>query len=304
MSELGTVLVTGATGEIGGALLGRLLPRAEVRVLSRRPRPSSGTARWIAGDLRDPGSLARACDGADRVLHMAALTHSRRRAAYYRVNTDGTANLLRAAADAEVRRFVHVSTRAIGADGGAYSHSKELAERQVEASGLPWVILRPAEVYGGGRDPIAGLARALAERAFAPILGDGGARLSPVHVDDLTPALVAALDRDRAEGQRYVLAGPEEMTYLELVVRLERILGLPPRRRVHVPLAAARLAIGLANLLSVGGYVPDQIPRLLLPKSSDVSAAVRDLGFSPRSLEDGVAALRDAGRLNAGRLAA
>ncbi len=299
MSELGTVLVTGATGEIGGAVLGRLASRAEVRVLSRRPRQSSADARWVAGDLREPDSLERACRGARRVLHMAALTHSRRRADYFEINVQGTANLLRAAAGAGVERFVHVSTRAVGAGGGGYSHSKELAERQVEAAGLPWVILRPAEVYGGGRDPILELARSLAERSFVPILGDGGTRLSPVHVDDVAPALVAALERDGALGRRYVLAGPEEMTYLELVARLEQALGLPRRRRVHVPLVAARLAIALASWLNAGGYVPDQIPRLLLVKSSDISAAVRDLGFLPRPLEDGVAALKGAGRLAA-----
>ncbi len=285
-------LVTGASGEIGGRLIEQLALVAEARILSRRPRASGGDGIcWVGGDLRDPAALSRACRGVESVLHMAALTHSRRGADYFKINTEGTANLLRAARDAGVARFVHVSTRAIGAAGGAYSHSKELAENAVEAADLPWVILRPSEVYGGdGGDPIRSIADSLKKRSFVPILGDGGYRLSPVHVDDVVAALIEALYRPQAPGRKYVLAGPEEMSYLELVERLERALDLPARRRVFVPVAAARLAIGIAGRLGLGGYVPDQIPRLLVAKSCDVSAAARDLDYSPRALEDGLTA--------------
>ncbi len=287
-----TLLVTGATGEIGGALIERLTERWEVRVLSRRSRlDGNGSMRWVRGDLADVDSLRRACEGAKTVLHMAAVTHSRSSDDYLRVNVDGTERLLRAAEAAGAGRFVHLSTRAIGATGGGYSHSKELAERQVKAAEVPWVILRPAEVYGGGGDPILALAQTLRARPFVPILGDGSYRLSPVYVDDVVDSIVAALACREAPGRTYVLAGPEEMTYLELVGRLEEILDLPRRWRLHIPLAAARLAIRAASLLGVGGYVPDQIPRLLLEKSSDNSAAVRDLGFAPRSLEEGLKAL-------------
>jgi 2-alkyl-3-oxoalkanoate reductase len=290
---LSGLLVTGATGEIGGALIERLGAWPEVRVLSRRPRrDDGGPVRWVQGDLADADSLARACSGVATVLHMAAVTHSRRAGDYLAVNVDGTARLLHAAEAAGAGRFVHLSTRAIGAAGGAYSHSKELAERAVRAAAVPWVILRPAEVYGGGGDAVAALARALGARRVVPILGDGSYRLSPVYVDDVIDAVVAALDAPAAVGRTYVLAGPDEMTYLELVERLEEALGLPRRRRVHVPLAAARLLIFAASRLGVGGYVPDQIPRLLLDKSSDSAAAVRDLGFAPRSLAEGLRGLK------------
>ncbi len=285
-----TLLVTGAGGEIGGSLIERLAPAAEVRVLSRRPRPSSDdVVRWVEGDLRDPASLSRACEGVELVLHMAALTHSRRPADYFTINVEGTANLLRAVRDTGIARFVHVSTRAIGVAGGAYSHSKELAERAVEAADLPWVILRPSEVYGGtGKDPVLQIASSLEQRSFVPILGDGSYRLSPVHIGDVVTALIEALDRPDVVGRKYLLAGPEEMTYLELVERLEQVLELPARRRIHVPIAIAKLAITLASRLGLGGYVPDQIPRLLVAKSCDISAAFRDLDFSPRTLDDGL----------------
>ena len=125
-----------------------------------------------------------------------------------------------------------------------------------------------------------------------PILGDGSYRLSPVHVEDVVGAIVAAVDAPGIEGRTYVLAGPEELSYLELVGRIEKILDLPRRRRIHLPVTLARVAIWAASRLGVGGYVPDQVPRLLLPKSADNSAAMRDLAYSPRSLEDGLRAAR------------
>lgn len=286
-----TLLVTGATGEIGGSLIARLKRRGKVRVLSRRPRQGSGdSVWWVEGDLLDPDSLARACRGVEVVLHMAAVTHSRRPADYFAVNVEGTGNLLRAARDAGAGRFVHMSTRAIGIAGGPYSHSKELAEREVKAADLPFVIIRPAEVYGAGSDPIRSLASSLRARSLVPILGDGSYRLSPVYVDDVVDGVVTALDRPEAAGRAYVLAGPEEMTYLEIVERIEKTLELPARRRIFVPVALAKIAIHGAALLGLGGYVPDQIPRLLLAKSCDISAAARDLGFSPRTLEHGLGA--------------
>ena len=282
------VLVTGATGEIGQPLLDQLERSRVVRVLSRRPPPNGERAtEWVQGDVNDPETLVRACEGADPVLHMAAVTHARRTADYFRVNITGTANLIDAARRAGVHRLVFVSSRAIGAAGGAYCHSKELAESIVRKSGLEWVIHRPAEVYGiGTGDPIYSLVSSLRSRSWVPIPGDGSARLSPVHVADVTDAIIASLDRPAAAGKTYVLAGPEEMTYLELVSRLESLLQLSSRRRMHIPFPVMKLSARTMGRFAPGGLVPDQIPRLLLAKSTDNSAAIHDLGFAPGRLEE------------------
>ena len=283
-----TVLVTGATGEVGRPLLGQLERSRVVRVLSRQPPANGATAtEWIRGDLSDPETLVRACEGADPVLHMAAVTHARRTADYFRINVTGTANLIDAARRAGVRRFIFVSSRAIGAAGGAYCSSKELAESIVRSSGLDWVIHRPAEVYGiGTGDPIYPLVSSLRARSWVPIPGDGSYRLSPVHVADVTDAIVESIGSPAAHGRTYMLAGPEEMTYLELVCRLESLLRLSPRRRIHIPLAVVKLAAHAMGRFAPGGIVPDQIPRLLLAKSTDNSAATQDLGFAPGRLEE------------------
>jgi NADH dehydrogenase len=294
-----TLLVTGATGDLGIRLLHDLAARGEVvRASTRQPlsamripaeTETDSTIEWVQADLLDPPSLRRACQGVRALVHMAALTHAPRAAAYHEVNVRGTEQLLTAAAEAGVELLLYVSTRAVGESGGAYSHSKALAEECVRAGGLPWIIIRPAEVYGtGGRDPVLSLATSLRDRSFVPVLGDGSYALSPVHVQDTLAAIVRAVDLAEARGRTYVLAGPEELTYLELIERVERMLDLPRRRRIHVPLCAARILFGTLGRMGIGPYVPDQIPRLLLAKSADITAARRDLDFQPRDLESGL----------------
>jgi NADH dehydrogenase len=165
-----------------------------------------------------------------------------------------------------------------------------LAEERVRSASVPWVIFRPAEVFGGGgRDPILALVETVRTQTFVPILGDGSYELSPVHVDDVVAAVVRSLDVARAIGSVYTLAGAEAMSYLRLVERIERFLGLPrPRVRVRVPVALARLVVSLNAALGRAGLVRDQIPRLLLPKSADSSRAARDLGYEPVVLEKGL----------------
>lgn len=282
------LLVTGATGEIGYTMLERLTPHGTLRVLSRQSRSDTADDRfqWVLGDLQDRPSLSRACEGVDMVLHMAAVIHARREADYFAVNVAGTSNLLQSAEMAGAERLVYVSTRAIGESGGAYSHSKHLAEKMVRESRIPTTIIRPAEVYGGrGNDPILRLAKTLQRRSWVPILGDGSHRVSPVHVADVVEAIARALSSPDAVGKTYILAGPEEMTYLEMVEHLESIMGVSRRRRIHVPIPVARLILLVSSRLGLGDYVPDQIPRLLLDKSSDYTAATRDLCFVPARLE-------------------
>ncbi|MBL4847353.1 MAG: NAD-dependent epimerase/dehydratase family protein [Planctomycetes bacterium] len=285
-----TILLTGGTGELGLSLLSGLAQVEAVWAISRQPRLAlePGT-KWLVADLLDPPALESACRGVRVVIHMAAATHSAQSAPYFDCNVQGTANLLSAAERAGVELFVHISTRAIGAAGGAYSHSKELAEQAVKKSQLAWVILRPAEVYGtGGRDPVLSLAQSLRKHSFVPILGAGQHELSPVCIEDVRDAILRCVQRPVAQGHTYVLAGPQRLTYLELVERLEGLLGLSPRRRIFIPLPIARMVFALSGSLGIGPYVPDQLPRLLLPKSSDIREAARDLDYEPRVIEAGL----------------
>jgi nucleoside-diphosphate-sugar epimerase len=286
------LLVTGP-GKLGARLL-RQLARQGVtgRVLHRRAAldlPAGWESR--RADLTDPRSLTGVCAGCDAILHLAALTHTNEPQRYERVNAAGTGSLLAEARQAGVRRFIHVSSRAIDPNGGAYSRSKIHAEALVREAGIPWTILRPGEIYGAGGEGLSAVIERARAGRWIPIVGDGGYLLAPVFVDDVVDGLCAAV-RTPAAGRLFHVAGPEEITYLRLVERLAAHFGTRPVR-VRVPGA---LLHGAARLLA---FLPlrhpplyaDQIPRLLSPKPYEITAAAAELGWKPRRLEEGLASL-------------
>ena len=286
----GTVLVTGAAGAVGAALLDVLRAASwRSRCLEHR-RAVRGADEIVRGDLADPPSLARAVDGVDAVLHLAALTHARRPRSYAEVNVGGTTALVEAFRRSQARRLVLVSTRAVSPRGGAYSVSKLRAEKVVRALGPRQAIVRLPEVYGaGGAEGVDRLVSLAAAGRTLALPGRGGHEVSPVLVDDVVGPLVAALDADPAAGRIYTLAGPP-MTMRSFAEACVAAFG--SGRIVHVPISALAVASTLARVAPLPLY-PDQLHRLLAPKPGHSPEAHADLGFRPRDVEEGLAVTRE-----------
>ncbi len=265
-----TVLVTGAAGGLGRALIPVLRSRDwRVRALVHK-RPVETADEQVPGDLGDVDGLLRATDGADAVVHLAARTHARRAADYFEANVEGTRRLLAA----RVPRFVHVSSRAIGAGGGGYSDSKREAERLVERSDAEWVIVRLPEVYGaGGAEGVDRIIDGARRGGAIPLVGRGDDEVCPVHVDDVTAALAAALDTP--PGRTYTLAG-ECMTTRSFAETCVAAFG--GGRIVRVPVSAVRM-LGLAARVAPLPIYPDQLARLQAPKPAPSPEAAAELGF-------------------------
>jgi NADH dehydrogenase len=281
------VLVTGAAGGVGGALLPVLRAQGwRVRCLVHR-RPVPGADEIVAGDLADAASLHAAARGADAVLHLAARTHARRAGDYAEANVEGTRRLLDAARGAGAGRFVLVSTRAIDESGGAYSRSKRAAERLVEGSGLRWSVVRLPEVFGAGsREGVDDIIARARRGAPIPVVGRGSDVVCPLHVDDVTGPLAAALGAPA--GSIYTLAG-ECLTVREFARACQRAFGRSIRI-VGVPRPALR-ALSLAARVAPLPLVPDQLARLDAPKPHGTPEAEADLGFAPRPLAERLAQL-------------
>ncbi|MEP7013116.1 MAG: NAD-dependent epimerase/dehydratase family protein [Acidobacteriota bacterium] len=286
------VLVTGP-GKLGRPLLAALHRQGVTGTVLQRSPADSLPPGWrsVSADLTQPESLLGAAENCDQVLHLAAVTHSNRIDRYEEVNASGTGNLIAEARRAGVPRFTLVSTRAISLEGGAYSRSKIHAEERVRQSGLAWNILRPAEVYGAGGEGISALIERCRTGRWVPIVGDGGARLAPIFLDDVVEGILRAV-RAPDCGAVLDLAGPEEMTQLELTGRLAAYFGTKPFT-VRVPaglLEFAARAFAVLPLQKPPIYV-DQVARLLSPKSHDIEGAFRRLAFRARPLEEGLDAL-------------
>lgn len=293
MSERPVVLVTGASGALGAPLLRELRGRGwRTRALVHR-QPVEHADERVRGDLGDGGSLRRAAEGADAVLHLAAVTHARDPRTYEEGNVRGTEALVDACRRMAVRRFVLVSTRAVSESGGAYSRSKLRAEEIVRASGLPSVVVRLPEVYGaGGGEGVDGILLRAARGRPIPLVGRGLDEICPVLLADVLPAVASSLESTVALGRTYTLAGPclSTRAFAEACVEAlgsrSRLVGLP------APAVAALSR--LARVLPLPIY-PDQLERLRAPKPRASPEALDDLGFSPRPVREGLRGLKPAG---------
>ena len=199
-------LITGSSGFVGRALLARLATFNQrpplLRLLERRPTEPPTVFQSCAGDLGDPQSLRRACEGIDTVIHLAGIAHvgSAASAEARAINLDGSLSLLRMAIDAGVRRFVFLSSTLSSDQSIQYGRDKHAVEEALLASAaagsIEVVILRAVNIYGVGmRGNIAAMIR-LISSGVLPRLPKLTNRLSLVGVDDVVSALLLAATLD------------------------------------------------------------------------------------------------------------
>jgi NADH dehydrogenase len=242
------VLVTGATGFVGPKVANAIVDAGhEVRVLERKPGSWSKAGircqEAVQGDMTDPQSLHTATSGRDVVVHLVAIRQGRPEA-FQQVMVEGTRSLIEAAKEAGVKRFVLMS--ALGTteetkDLVPYYGAKWQQEKDLEASGLEYVIFRPSFVFGrdGGILPTF---RKLAKLApVTPITGSGEQRIQPIWIDDLATYFAAAADKPEAANQLFELGGPDAVSWNEFWERLKQALGVRRRPSVHVPMSVMRL---------------------------------------------------------------
>jgi NADH dehydrogenase len=173
-------------------------------------------------------------------------------------------------------------------NGGGYSRSKLEAEQSIKKSGMKWLILRPSEVYGQrAGDSINRLIRWIQRYIFVPVIGTGTCKLSPVFIDDVVSAIASSIFKKELENETIVLAGPEELTYDDLVDRVAAYFGVK-RFKLHLPVGLIRLGMTVMPKLGMNILVPDQISRLLCNKSFSIDLAKEKLDYSPRVLEEGI----------------
>jgi NADH dehydrogenase len=281
------ILLTGATGNVGSAVLRRLTASGErVRCLVRDPR-GLGAERvrvHIAlGDLSDPTSFRNAMRGVDTVVHLAASIRDQPRASIEELNAIATLRLVRAAERAKAKRFVFFS--AIGAslhERSRFFRAKALAEQAVAESDIPSITFAPSIVYSPD-DPWMTLLRRLSLLPALPVSGSGQARYQPIWADDAAAAVTAALDRDFNHPVRFELAGPEVLTYDGIAREALRAWGRR-RRLLHVPLPVVRAGLrGLETVARKRVFATWEEAELMeIPMTSERGTAdAESLGVTP-----------------------
>ena len=251
------ILLTGATGTVGAALLPRLTARAEpVRCLVRDPRRLGDQrvrVQIALGDLADPPSFRNALRGVKTVVHLAASIRDQPRASIEELNAMATLRLVRAAERAGVERFLFFS--ALGATHHSrtrFFRAKALAREAVERASFETAVFAPSIVYAPG-DPWLTLLERFSYLPAVPVSGSGRALYQPIWAEDVADSVAAALAATAPARRRsFELAGPQTLSYDEIVRVAVGSLGRR-RRLLHVPLPLVRQSLRLLRRLAGPG---------------------------------------------------
>ena len=301
------IVVTGAAGFVGSHVVPALAdaghdvvglvrgPGAGARVTARLSPDQRPRFSWRDGDVTRRDTLPATFQGADAVVHLAAIPRDRDGGASVRlVNTEGTRNVVAAAREAGVDRFVHLGAMGVADDPDLhFASSKARAIAIVRDSGLDWTVLSPSVMFGprdGFFNLLAGLVRL--SPGVVPITGRGEARFQPFAIADLARVVVRSLADPDTVGHEYLLGGPRYWTYREMVEEVCRGMG---KRRILVPMPVVliRLVAGAAEAVHLPfPAATDQLRQLRLDNTGPIDGTRLAFGFDPQPMEGNLGYLR------------
>jgi uncharacterized protein YbjT (DUF2867 family) len=259
-----TVLVTGGTGFVGPAIVHALRAHGRgVRALVRRPERGARIAAYGAelatGDVTDPDSLRAALDGCTHVVHLVSILQGGP-SDFERIMTQGTQNVVDAAREHGVSRFVLMSAAGNSEHASEtipYFRSKTAMEQAVRESGLEHTIFRPSFVFGRG-GALRTFMRQVRYSPVVSVIGTGTQRIAPIWIGDVAEYFAASLERPDAAGRAFELGGPDVVTWDELYRTIARVLG-KRRMLVHVPFGLARTGARLTQWAPGAPLSADQV---------------------------------------------
>ncbi len=278
------VLLTGASGFIGSHLASALRAAGYVVIAARRSI-EAGTAAVQADFARDLSArdwLPKLA-GIDALVNAVGILREHGAQTFESIHKRAPQALFTACVAAGVRRIVQIS--ALGADRGTtrYFLTKRAADDYLATLPLEWTIVRPAPVFGPGSANTR-LFSSLARLPVVPLPGRGEQRMQPIHIDDLTEAVVRALGDASLNHTRIDLMGPQSLTLREILAGLRTTMHRGPPRFLPIPMPLVRAGAHVAGWVPMSPLDSETLAMLEAGTSGNPTATCQLLGRSPRSI--------------------
>ncbi len=276
------ILLTGASGFVGEAILKKLRVRGlPVRALARKvPVGDTSGVEWFAGDVQDQGSLIKAMQGVEKVMHLVGIIVPQGKNTFDAVHAGGTRHVVEAAKKAGVKKIVHMSALGTHAEAKSeYHKTKWKGEVFVRYGGLPYTIFRPSIIFGPGDNFLNMFAGMIRKMPVLPLVAGGRNRLQPVWVQDVAECFVRALDTRASDNKVYELGGPQDYSMRDL---MQILMDLTGKRRpmISLPMGWMKLQAGLMEaVLPKPPITRDQLLMMQENNTCDNTPAQKDFGI-------------------------
>lgn len=287
------ILITGASGFIGGHIVQALL-NAGHSVTACVRTPESNQKLWpevsfIQADFTQDHLvsdwLPRLTD-IDIVINAVGIIRETGKQTFDALHTKAPCALFQASFEAGVKRVIQIS--ALGADETAFSQyhlSKRQADNYLMLLDMDWAIVMPSIVYGAGAKSMA-LFKSLSALPLIPLIDTGDQPVQPIHVDDLTRAILQLLEPEAPQHLRIEMVGPQAITMKELHTHLRQWLGMGKARFISLPYGAALQAGWVGGFLGNTPMTQETIQMLRRGNTADVSPFEKQFGFTPTQFEN------------------
>lgn len=290
------VFLTGGTGFVGKEIMRQLVATGHtVRALIREG--SEGKLALLEnvevrpGDVTDAASLVDALAGCDAVLHLVGIIREfpGRGVTFKKIHVDGVENLVSAAAEQGVQRFLHMSSNGTREYGSTdYHRTKWQGEERVRDSQLDWTIFRPSLIFGPGSEFVNILATLIRRMPVVPVIGDGKYRMQPVAVEQVAESFVKALELKETIGSTYQLGGGKSYSYDEIIDLTALAMGKEKAIKIHQPLFMIKPMVKMMQGFEQFPITDDQLKMLVEGNVCDPGEWAKAFALEPRSYAEGI----------------
>jgi nucleoside-diphosphate-sugar epimerase len=289
------VFLTGATGFVGQEILRHVLDAGhQVRTLVRFPSKFDEHPKLetVVGDVTESESLQGKLADCDAVIHLVGIIREfpARNITFQKLHTEATRNMLRAAKEQKVPRFLQMSANGTRADAlTGYHKTKWEAEQWVRQSELDWTIFRPSLIFGPRDQFVNMLADLIRKLPVVPVMGDGKYRLQPVSIKDVAAGFVNALTTSESIGRTFYCGGPQAYSYDEILDMIGAAIGKSAVYKLHLPLLLMKPLIRLLQSIPQFPMTRDQLQMLREENICDPSEWRQTLHLEIKDFASGIA---------------